>query len=100
MNPTPNESKMMTKRVHASDRATVVISYPSREAIALRTLAASFTLKGDKKASLSLVSRRALQVYAQILSNPVHRTNESRVLEKMVTPVPSPAPLSTRKATQ
>ena len=97
MNLVPNDSKMMTKRVQASDRATVVISYPSREAIALRTLAASFTLKRDKKASLSLVSRRALQVYAQILSNPVHRTNETKVLDKMVTPIPSPAPFSTRK---
>lgn len=100
MTPDQNDSKVLTKRVQPSDRSTVILSYPSREAIALRTLAASFILKGDKKASLSLVSRRALQVYAQILSNPAHRINEAKALDKMVTPVPSPAPFSTRKVPQ
>lgn len=97
MTPDQNDNKVLTKRVQASDRSTVILSYPSREASALRTLAASFTLKGDKKASLSLVSRRALQVYAQILTNSEHRTNETKALDKMVTPVPSPAPFTTRK---
>lgn len=98
MTPSQNDSKVLTKRVPVNDRSTVILSYPSRDATALRTLAASFILKGSKKASLSLVSRRALQVYSQILANPDHRVNETKVLDKMVTPVPSPAPFSTRKA--
>jgi hypothetical protein len=98
MTPDQNDSKVLTRRVQPNDRSTVILSYPSRDASALRKLAASFTLKGDKKASLSLLSRRALQVYAQILTNPDHRANETNALDKMVTPVPSPAPFSTRKA--
>jgi hypothetical protein len=98
MIPSPNDSKVLTRRVPVHDRSTVILSYTSRDASALRKLAASFTLKGDKKASLSLLSRRALQVYAQILTNPDHLANETKALDKMVTPIPSPAPFSTRKA--
>jgi hypothetical protein len=98
MTPDPNDNKIMTKRVQASDRASVLLSYSTREAKALRDLANSFTLKG-KKASLSLLSRRSLQVYQEILNNPLHRANEEQILNKMVTPVPVPAPFSTRKTT-
>lgn len=97
MTPEPNDNKLMTKRVPASDRSIVILSYPSSEARALRSLAASFTLKGGKKASLSLVARRSLQLYAKLLTDPARRDSEVIALNSMATPTPSPATHSKRK---
>ena len=75
MNPTPrlhmrpprciadNTGKLMSKRIKAYDRSTVVLSYRPHEANALRLLAQTIKLKGDDKPSLSLLSRRALVLY-------------------------------------
>lgn len=90
----PNDNKLMTKRIQASDRTTVILSYTKRDALALRELAYSITLKAGKRPSLSLISRRSLQLYSQILSNPTHREAEIQALNTMVTPVPTPAPYS------
>jgi len=90
----PNDNKMMTKRVQASDRTTVILSYSSRDAEDLRALASGFTLKAGKKASLSLVSRRSLQLYSRLLSDPARRESETLALNEMVTPRPVPAPHS------
>lgn len=63
----------MSKRRHAFDRSTVVISYAPAEAAALRKLAESITLNGDSSPSLSLLSRRALQMYcAHVVRNQAH----------------------------
>ena len=97
MTPDPNDNKIFTRRVQASNRSTVVLSYTTSDAHNLRAVAASFTLKGDKKASLSLLARRSLQLYLQLLSDPTRKGHEEAILNKMVTPVPAPAPLSTRK---
>ena len=98
MPPDPNDNKLLTKRVQASDRTTVILSYSTRDAAELRALASSFTLKAGKRPSLSLLSRRALAIYSQVLRSPTHRDSEIKELDKMVTRTPAPAPLSTRKA--
>jgi hypothetical protein len=58
-----NTGRRMSKRLRAFDRSTVVLSYRPHEAEALRALAASISLNGDASPSLSLLSRRALQIY-------------------------------------
>jgi hypothetical protein len=98
MTPDQNDNKLLTKRVQASERTTVILSYSTRDAADLRALASSFTLKAGKRPSLSLLSRRALAIYSQILRSPAHRDAEIGELSKMVTTVPAPAPFSTRKA--
>lgn len=63
----------MTKYHRAYDRSTVVLSYKPDEAEALRELAASITLSGGTSPSLSLLSRRALQMYcAHIVRHQAH----------------------------
>ena len=100
MTPDPNDNKLMTKPVQASDRTTVILSYTQRDAKALRLMAAAFTLKGTKKASLSLISRRSLQLYLQLIADPTRKAHEEAALERMVTVVPTPAPFSKRKVTE
>jgi hypothetical protein len=96
MTPDPNDQKLMTKRIQARDRTTVILSYTSRDAQALRAIAQTILLKRDKRPSLSLLCRRALQLYGQLLASPVHRAAEIAALNKMVTAVPAPAPHSKR----
>ena len=98
MTPDPNDQKIMTKQVQARDRTTVILSYTAGDAQALRSLASAFTLKKDKKASLSLISRRSLALYLQLLTDPTRKAHEEAALNRMVTPVPAPAPFSKRKA--
>ena len=98
--PEPNDGKVFTRRIQASDRATVSLTFTTRDAEALRAMAAAFTLKGDKKASLSLISRRSLQLYLQLIADPTRKALEEAALNRMVTVVPAPAPFSKRKAPQ
>ena len=100
MTPDPNDNKLMTKPVQASDRTTVILSYTQRDAQALRLMAASVTLKAGKKASLSLISRRSLQLYSQLITDPTRKAHEEAALNRMVTAVPAPAPFSKRKVTE
>jgi len=99
MTPDPNDNKIMTKQVQASDRTTVILSYTARDAQALRLMAELVTLKGGKKASLSLLSRRSLYLYSQLLTDPTRKGYEEAALNRMVTHVPAPAPFSKRKIT-
>jgi hypothetical protein len=96
MTPDPNDNKIMTKRVKAAANSTVILNYPHSDAQGLRALASSFTLKAGKKASLSLVARRSLQLYSRLLSDPARRDSETLALNAMVTPTPAPAPRSKR----
>jgi len=96
MSPDPNDQKLMTKRVQASDRTTVILSYSTRDAQALRAIAAAILLKQGKRPSLSLLCRRALQLYGQLITSPAHRATEIEELNRMVTPVPVSAPHSKR----
>ena len=100
MTPDPNDQKLMTKRIQASDRTTVILSYSTRDAQALRAIAAAILLKRDKRPSLSLLCRRALQLYGQLITSPAHRAAEIEALNKMVTSVPVPAPHSKRPQIQ
>ena len=100
MTPDPNDGKVFTRRIQASDRATVSLTFTTRDAKALRAMAASFTLKGTRKASLSLISRRSLQLYLQLIADPTRKAHEEAALNQMVTAVPAPAPFSKRMAPQ
>lgn len=93
-----NDKKMMTKRIRASDRTTVNVSYSSSDAQDLRKVAQSITLKGDKRPSLSLITRRSLQIYCGLMYDRTARAHEIHALNAMVTRVPSPAPASKVKA--
>ena len=99
MNPfTDNTGKVMTKRIQARDRTTVLLTYSASDANALRMLAQTIQLRGDRKPSLSLLARRAMTIYRALLdSSPAAFDAEVRALDKMVTPVPKPAPLSKRQ---
>jgi hypothetical protein len=94
MTPDPNDQKLMTKRIQASDRTTVILSYSTRDAQALRAIAQAILLKQGKRPSLSLLCRRALQLYGQLITSPAHREAEIQELNQLVTPVPAPAPHS------
>ena len=98
MTPSDNTGKVLTQRIQARDRTTVLLTYSTRDANELRRMAQSITLKAGKKPSLSLFARRALQVYGSYLKDSRNAANEAAVLDRMVTPVPSPAPRSKRKA--
>ena len=98
MIPEPNDGKVFTRRIQASGRSTVALTFTTRDAQALRSLASSFTLKGTKKASLSLISRRSLALYLQLIADPTRKAHEEAALNRMVTVVPVPAPFSKRKA--
>ena len=98
MTPSDNTGKVLTQRIQARDRTTVLLTYSTRDANELRRMAQSITLKAGKKPSLSLFARRALQVYGSYLKDSRNAANEAAVLDRMGTPVPSPAPRSKRKA--
>ncbi len=94
--PDTASGKVMTKRVGAYDRTTLVLSYTASDALALRALAQSIVLKGNKKATLSLIARRALRLYRDALRSPEVFASETAELEQMVTTVPHPARKSPR----
>jgi hypothetical protein len=90
--PSDNTGKMMTRRIKAANRTTVILSYSSADATSLRALAQSIRIKDNKFPSLSLLARRSLHLYAEVyLSNP---RGELAALNEMVTPVPQPAKYS------
>jgi hypothetical protein len=88
--------KVLPRRVPARDRSILALTYSRREAQDLRILAESITLKGDRKATMSTIARRALALYARIYaSNPA---GEVAALEAIVTQVPQAATVSKKKA--
>ena len=82
----------MTKRVRAYDRTTLVLSYTTSDANALRAIVQRMKLKGDKRPSLSVIARRALWVYLERLPAVWH--DEMAALDQMTTKHPKPAPVS------
>lgn len=94
MTPSDNTGKLMTRRIQARDRTTVLLTYSATDANELRMMAQSVTLKAGKKPSLSLFARRALQVYGSYLRDSGNAANETAVLDRMTTKVPKPAPRS------
>lgn len=102
MPPSDNAGKVLTKRLRSCDGTTLVLRFHRQDAQAMRTLAQSIRLKGDKRPSLSLLARRAMRIYVDQLQSVQHTrpevyAAEVRELERMVTPVPKPAPLAARK---
>jgi hypothetical protein len=61
--------KVFTKRVRANDRTTLTLSYTPADAARLRTMAQSMSLKGGKSPAMSVIARRSLDVYAQVLES-------------------------------
>ncbi len=99
MTPSDNTGKVLAKRIQAHDRTTVLLTYSRPDANRLRMLVQSITLKANKKPSLSLIARRAVDIYLERMKSPEGFASETAVLNHMVTPVPSPAPYS-KKARQ
>lgn len=97
MNTDSNDGKLMTKRIRASNRTTVNVSYSSDDAQALRRLAESITLKAGKRPSLSLLTRRSLQIYSDLMSDRASHGQEVCALNAMVTTAPT-APHTKKKA--
>jgi hypothetical protein len=83
---------VLTKRVRAYDRSTLVLSYSSADAKELRALAEAIRLKQDKRPTLSLLARRGLHLYREALKRPGVMESEIATLNEMTTPVPKPAP--------
>ena len=80
--------KVLTKRP-TGPQTILALTYPDHEAAALRRIAAGVVLKKDRKASLSLIARRALVLYEQAFH--LDTKGETAALDRMVTPVPKPA---------
>jgi hypothetical protein len=90
-----NTGKRMSKRLSATSRSTVILSYRPQEAEGLRALAQSVTLAGDTHPSLSLLSRRGLQLYCARLrrvqaQDPGAYAAEVRALESLMAPRSAP----------
>lgn len=98
MTPSDNTGKVLAKRIQAHDRTTVLLTYSRTDANELRTLVQSITLKASKKPSLSLIAKRAMGIYLERMKEPDEFARETAVLDRMVTPVPAPAPYSKKKA--
>ena len=101
--PSDNTGKLMTKRIQASDGTTLVLNYRKPEAHSMRTLVQSIRLKGNKTPSLSLIARRSMQLYLARLetakaTRPDIFASEIGELERMVTPIPKPAPRSRKRS--
>ena len=90
-----NTGKLMTKRIQSRDRTTLILTYSTSDANALRAMTQTLRLKGDRKASLSLLARRAMARYLAhvelLQSRPALFACEVAELERMCTPVPKPA---------
>ena len=89
-----NAGLILTKRVQAKDRSTVVLSYPASDAVAMRALAQSINLKGDRQPSLSLLTRRSMALYLEMLDtartgHPMAWAAEIAALEQMATAHPT-----------
>lgn len=89
--PDTSTGAVLTRRVKALDRTTLVLSYTPTDANSLRMLCQSIRLKGDKRPTLSVIARRALATYLDRL--PGHWESEVAALNRMVTPTPKPAPI-------
>lgn len=95
MNPkSDNLGKVLSRRIPAQDRATLALTFTTEDANALRSLAQSITLKGNKKPSLTLLAKRALCLYAHHMATPGNHSRETEALNGWVTPVPVPATFS------
>ncbi len=90
--PITTSGKVLTKQIKAFDRTTLVLSYTTDDANALRALVQSMHLKAGKKPTLSVLARRALRFYLDRL--PGMWATEIEALNKMTTREPKPAPRS------
>jgi hypothetical protein len=91
--------KVLAKRVIARDRTTLILTYKSSDAAALRRFVQQIRLKGDRKPTMSLIAGRAMEVYRLLMERPGVLESETAVLDRMVTPVPKPAKVSKRTLT-
>lgn len=101
MNPTPtptdNTGKLMTARIKGHDQCTLLLKYTKSDTLALRALVASIHLKQGKAPTMSLIARRSLQLYRDLLKGPDAMKSEIEAMNQMTTPTPSPAPLHARR---
>lgn len=89
--PETTTATVLTRRVRAYDRSTLVLSYSSADAKELRALVQAIRLKQGKRPTLSLLARRGLNLYRDALMRPGVLESEIAKLNEMTTPVPKPA---------
>jgi hypothetical protein len=94
--PVTTSGKVLTKQIKAFDRTTLVLSFTTGDANALRALVQSMHLKAGKKPTLSVLARRALRFYLDRL--PGMWATELEALNGMTTRAPKPALRSKRPA--
>ena len=84
----PAASIQVRTRYTKGEGTTLLLKYPTREAEEMRTAALSIRLKGDKQPSLSLLARRSMRLYLEMLNaSPAALAAEHAALERLATPV-------------
>ncbi len=90
----PDSGTVRSRYVRASNGTPIFLNYTEREAQPLRDAVAGIRLRGDRQPSMSLLARRSLSVYLELLHrHPAARAIELAELEKLATP------LATRRKT-
>ena len=80
--------QVRTKYLKGSQGTSLVLKYRPHEAATLHSIIKRIRLKGDKAPSLSLIARRSLALYLDLLDSSTQAfDNEVRALEKLATPV-------------
>ena len=92
MTPTGNTGKVLTRQdITGPGSTTVALTYPKYQAQELRQIADRLVLKRTKRPSLSLLARRSMGLYLDLLnSSPANLERERAALERMVTHIPCP----------
>ncbi|MEO5690113.1 MAG: hypothetical protein ABIR54_22360 [Burkholderiaceae bacterium] len=90
----PDSGTVRSRYVRAINGVTLVLNYTEREAKPLREAINGIRLRGDRKPSLSLLARRSMALYLELLHrDPEARAQEMEALELLATP------LATRRKT-
>ena len=80
--------KVLTRRVSRTGNSALVLNYPQNEAARLRDLVDSIRLRGNRKPSMSLLARRSMQLYLDMVqSSHAALANEVQALEMLSTPI-------------
>ena len=92
MTQTDNTGKVFTRQdLDGPGGTAVTLNYPKHQAAELRQIAAQLVLKRTKRPSLSLLARRSMGLYLDLLkASPAQFERERQALERMVTYVPHP----------
>lgn len=89
MNPSTSASPgVRTKYLKARNGTTMILNYRPEEATSLRAAVQRIRLKGGRQPSLSLIARRSMGLYLDLLNSGASAfATEVEALEKLATPV-------------